>query len=77
MPKRARELTARHVASLKEDGCYADGGIVGLYLNIRGASRGWVLRIKIGNRRREFGWGVTPKSHSQSPETGPGPGADS
>lgn len=61
MPKRAKELTARHVASLKEDGCYAVGGVIGLYLNIRGASRGWVLRIKIGKRRREFGLGSYPE----------------
>jgi integrase len=61
MPKRAKELTARHIASLKENGCYAVGGVVGLYLNIRGASRGWVLRIKIGNRRCEFGLGSYPE----------------
>jgi hypothetical protein len=61
MPKRAKELTARHVASLKEDGCYAVGGVVGLYLNIRGGSRCWFLRIKIGNRRREFGLGSYPE----------------
>ena len=61
MPKRAKELTARHVASLKENGCYAAGGVVGLYLNIRGASRCWILRIKVGKRRREFGLGSYPE----------------
>ena len=68
MPKRAKELTARHVAYLKEDGCYAVGGVVGLYLNIKGASRSWLLRIKVGQRRREFGLGGYPRDH---PRGGP------
>ena len=61
MPKRAKELTARHVAYLKRGRVLRRGGVVGLYLNIKGASRSWLLRIKVGQRRREFGLGGYPE----------------
>lgn len=61
MPKRARELTARAVASLKNDGRYAVGVVVGLYLKIDGGSRSWVLRVKRDGRRRDLGLGSFPE----------------
>jgi integrase len=60
MPKRARELTARMVAALKEEGRYAVGGVAGLQLRIEGHSRSWVLRIAIGGKRRDLGLGPYP-----------------
>ncbi|WP_161816603.1 integrase arm-type DNA-binding domain-containing protein [Steroidobacter agaridevorans] len=60
MPKRARELSARTVASLRGDGRYAVGIVPGLYLRIEGASRSWVLRYQRKGPRREFGLGSYP-----------------
>lgn len=60
MPKRARELSARTVASLRGDGRYAVGVVPGLYLRIEGASRSWVLRYQRKGPRREFGLGSYP-----------------
>lgn len=61
MPKRAKERSAREVAGLKSDGRFAVGGVIGLYLQVVGLSRSWVLRIKIDRRRREFGLGSYPE----------------
>lgn len=61
MPKRARELTARTVASLKGNGRYAVGMVVGLYLKIDGGSRSWVLRLKRDGRRKDLGLGSFPE----------------
>lgn len=61
MPKRARELSARTVMSLRGDGRYAVGGVAGLYLRIEGQSRSWVLRIQSQRKRQEFGLGGFPE----------------
>ena len=61
MPKRAKEISARKVNSLKRDGRYAVGGVIGLYLRIIGQSRSWILRIKVGGKRRELGLGSFPE----------------
>lgn len=61
VPKRAKEMSARLVASLKREGRYAVGGVVGLYLQITGMSRCWILRIKVNGRRRELGLGSYPE----------------
>ena len=61
MPKRAREMTARTVASLRENGRYAVGIVVGLYLKIDGGSRSWVLRLKRDGRRKDLGLGSFPE----------------
>lgn len=61
MPKRAPELSARTVASLKVNGRHAVGGVVGLYLRVRGESRSWILRVKVCERRRELGLGSFPE----------------
>jgi len=51
----AKELTALAVESLKKkgDGLYAVGGAAGLYLQIVGNSRLWILRAIIAGRRRD------------------------
>ena len=61
MPKRAKEMSARQVTAIKEDGRYAVGGVTGLYLHVRGVSRCWLLRVKVGGHRREFGLGSFPE----------------
>lgn len=61
MPKRAQELSARTVATLKAEGRHAVGGVVGLYLRIRGGSRSWILRINASGRRLELGLGSFPQ----------------
>ncbi len=61
MPKRAKELSALTVARLKNEGRHAVGGVPGLHLRIAGDSRAWILRIKIGARRRDIGLGPYPE----------------
>jgi hypothetical protein len=67
-----RKLSARQVTSIKNDGRYAVGGVPGLYLQVKGISRCWLLRVKVGGRRRDLGLGSFPRSRWRSPETGPG-----
>jgi integrase len=58
MPKRAKELTAVAVAKLKAPGRYAVGGAEGLHLRVtETGSRLWVLRIIVGEKRRDLGLG--------------------
>lgn len=66
MPRKAKELSARAVAALKEPGAYAVGGIDGLYLTVATTgARSWLFRysVKVGDkvRRREMGLGGFPK----------------
>lgn len=61
MPKRARELTALAVSKLKEQGRHAVGGVDGLHLRISAGARAWVLRIQIGDKRRDLGLGSYPE----------------
>jgi integrase len=61
VPKIAKELHAKVVAALKGNGRHAVGGAVGLHLRIEGKNRWWVLRIKVGNRRRDLGLGRYPE----------------
>ena len=60
MPRIAKPLTAIEVGRLSGDGYYAVGTVAGLYLQVRGAARTWVLRIKIGDKRRDIGLGAYP-----------------
>ena len=61
MPKRAKEISARQITSIKNDGRYAVGGVPGLYLHVRGIRRSWLLRVKVGGRRRDLGLGSFPE----------------
>jgi integrase len=59
-PKRAREMSALEVSRLG-NGRHAVGGVAGLYLYVDGNARSWVLRMKVGGRRREAGLGPHPE----------------
>lgn len=61
MPKIAAALSAAQVAKLSEAGLYAVGGVAGLQLRIDpGGSRHWILRVKVGTKRRDIGLGGFP-----------------
>lgn len=61
MPKIAKELSAAEVRRIDRPGFHAVGGVPGLLLQVTpGGGRSWVLRVKVGNRRRGFGLGSFP-----------------
>ncbi|MGF6213035.1 tyrosine-type recombinase/integrase [Comamonas sp. 4034] len=60
MPKIAKQLSDRAVAALKTEGRHAVGGVAGLHLRISAAHRGWVLRVKVGDARKDIGLGAYP-----------------
>src|SRR6056297_925597 len=63
MPKVATALNALQVKRLKHDGrlgnmLVAVGGVPGLHLQVTpSGSRSWILRAKVGNKRRDIGLG--------------------
>lgn len=71
MPKKSKELSALGVAKIKTTGRHSVGGVDGLYLNVEGNSRVWVLRVIVGKRldkdgklkphRRDIGIGPYPE----------------
>jgi integrase len=60
VPKVAKELGALAISRLTAEGIHAVGGVPGLHLQIRGNSKSWVLRIKVGAKRRDMGLGSYP-----------------
>ena len=69
MSKKARELGALEVAKLTTPGFHAVGSVPGLYLQVPRAdpaagnnrtARTWVLRMVIGQKRRDMGLGGYP-----------------
>lgn len=60
MPKIAKQLSDRAVAAIKEDGRHAVGGVPGLHLRVSAGHRGWVLRLTVGETRRDIGLGAYP-----------------
>lgn len=61
MPKKAVELSALAVKRLVTPGMYPVGGVAGLYLLVaETGGRSWILRIKVGDKRREIGLGGYP-----------------
>src|SRR5690554_3550466 len=61
MPKIAKELSAKAVRDLKSPGMHSVGGVPGLKLQVTpSGARSWVLRIKVGDKRREIGLGGFP-----------------
>ncbi|MEQ8249418.1 MAG: integrase arm-type DNA-binding domain-containing protein [Alphaproteobacteria bacterium] len=62
MPKIAKELSATEVRRLTQQGVHAVGGVSGLLLQVTDTgARSWILRTKIGPRRREIGLGGFPE----------------
>lgn len=63
MPKKAKELTALDVKRISKPGRHAVGVIPGLMLVVKPVtlSKSWILRIVIGNKRRNIGLGGYPE----------------
>jgi len=62
MGKKAKELKPLAVAKLSRPGKHSVGGVDGLALRISvTGARSWVLRAKIGEKRREMGLGSYPE----------------
>ncbi|MCV2361440.1 integrase arm-type DNA-binding domain-containing protein [Paucibacter sp. TC2R-5] len=58
MPKKAKELSALEVSRLTLPGFYAVGGVSGLHVRIKPTgAKGWMLRVKVGDKRRDIGLG--------------------
>jgi integrase len=61
MPKKALEMTALDVRRLETPGLHAVGGVAGLVLQIiDSGARSWILRVRIGSKRRMIGLGGFP-----------------
>lgn len=61
MPKKAAELTAIEVKNLSAKGLHFVGGVAGLALQVLPTGgRTWVLRVKVGAKRRDMGLGGFP-----------------
>ena len=61
MGRKAKELSALEVQRLKQPVLHAVGGVAGLCVQVApGRARTWILRIKIGARRRDMGLGGFP-----------------
>jgi integrase len=61
MPKIARELSALEVGRLKAPGLVSVGGVPGLSLQVTPTgARSWILRVKVGSKRRDMGLGAFP-----------------
>jgi integrase len=61
MPKIARELSALEVARLKAPGLVSVGVVPGLHLQVSATgARSWILRVKVGSKRRDMGLGQFP-----------------
>ena len=60
MPRIAKELSALEVSRIRDQGLHFVGNVPGLILQVKGASRSWILRIPIGGKRRDVGLGGYP-----------------
>ena len=60
MPRLAKELSAIEVSRISEPGLHFVGSVPGLGLQVKGASRSWILRVTVGNKRRDIGIGGFP-----------------
>ena len=62
MPKVAKELSAIEVKRIIHEGLYAAGGVAGLLLQVtKSNARSWILRARIGEKRRDIGLGGYPE----------------
>lgn len=63
MPRKAKELSAVEVRRITKPGNHAVGGVDGLLLKVKATgARSWVLRIKVGDKRRDVGLGGFPST---------------
>lgn len=61
MPKIAAQLSALEVSRLKAPGFVSVGGVPGLSLQVSATgARSWILRVKVGSKRRDMGLGPYP-----------------
>jgi hypothetical protein len=61
MPRIAKELSAIEVVRLVAPGFHPVGGVPGLAMQISATgTRSWVLRVKVGSKRRDMGLGAYP-----------------
>lgn len=61
MPRKAQELSAVQVKRITNPGLFAVGVVAGLHLQVKATgARSWILRAKVGNRRRDIGLGGYP-----------------
>lgn len=61
VPKVAIEKSAAEVRRIEEAGTHAVGGCAGLLLKVSASGgRSWILRVRVGSRRRDFGLGGFP-----------------
>ena len=60
MPKIATQLSDRAVAAIKAEGRHPVGGVPGLHIRVTAGHKGWVLRVKVGDQRRDLGLGAYP-----------------
>ena len=61
MPRKAAELNALGVRRLTSPGFHAVGGVAGLHLQVKNSgARSWILRAKVGDKRRDIGLGGYP-----------------
>lgn len=61
MPKIAKELGPLAVKGLTSAGLHPVGGVAGLMLQVSPTgTRSWLLRVKVGDKRREIGLGAYP-----------------
>lgn len=58
MPKIAKAMSAGQLARITKPGLHSVGGVPGLQLQVTPTGgRSWVLRVKVGDKRRDFGLG--------------------
>lgn len=61
MPRRAKELSAIEVRRLGR-GVHNVGGVAGLLMQVSdGGAQSWLLRVRVGDKRREIGLGPFPE----------------
>lgn len=60
MPRQAEKMAPTQIATLPV-GFHSAGGATGLYLRVASSgARNWILRVTVGNRRRDMGLGGWP-----------------
>lgn len=61
MPRIAKEMSALEVSRVRHAGFYSVGVVPGLALQVTDTgARSWVLRVKVGSKRRDMGLGSYP-----------------